>query len=197
MEQAIANVVRVDIITEETTPQLISVTTSDEVGCEPALNAGKEEVLRSKNRIIAQNITEDLVTGYDLTMKDTIVNPDQFALLDGGIITWDTEKKHFTYDGPQTGSVVARKKFTVDVWSEEKDADGETLGYQRFRFRHAKGKPVKFTLKDGGFFAPEYSIKSRPKNGESPVNLMSFDAMPASGQTAAQILAYNTQSAGA
>lgn len=193
MEKAIANVVRVDIITEEATPVKINITTSDEVGCEPQVSEGKEEELRSKNRIIALNITEDLVKGYNLTLKDTVVNPDQFALLDGGTITWDAENEQFTYVGPQSGAVVLRKKFVTDVWTEEKDSDGETAGYQRFRFRHCKGSPVKFTIKDGGFFAPEYGIKSRPKQGESPVELMSFDNLPADSLTAAALLAYNTQ----
>lgn len=197
MELAIANVCRVDIITDETTPIKVHITTSDEVGCEPKISEGKEEELRSKNRILAQNITEDLVKGYDLSMKDTVVNPDQFALLDGGTITWDEDHEQFIYEGPESGAAIARKSFTCDIYTEEKDGDGETLGYQRFRFRHCKGKPVKFSMKDGSFFAPEYNIRSRAKSGERPVEIMSFDHLPADTLTAAALLAYNTQTTGA
>ncbi|MEG2622641.1 MAG: hypothetical protein RSC06_07035 [Clostridia bacterium] len=193
MEKAIANVCRVDIITNETTPVLITIDTSDEVGCEPSVSEGKEEELRVKNKILAQNITEDLVKGYNLTLKDTVINPDSFALIDGGALTFSTDKTRFTYAGPQTGAVVNRKKFTLDIWTEEKDTDGESVGYQRFRFRKCKGTPVKFSIKDGGFFAPEYTIKSRPGSSQSPVDLMSFDNLPGSELTAAQVLTYAMQ----
>ncbi len=190
MEKAIANVCRVDIITQGADAVAIHTTTADEAGCEPSINEGKEEPLRSKNRILAQNITEDLVTGYELTLKELTVDPDTFALIDGGTIEWNAAKDHFTYLGPETGAVINRKKFTADVWTEEKDGDGETLGYQRFRFPNCKGSPVSFSHKDGSFFAPEYKIKSRPKLGQSPVDIASFDALPGLDLTAAQLLAY-------
>lgn len=195
MEKAIANVCRVDIITEGANAAAIHTTTADEAGCEPSINEGTEEVLRSKNRIIAQNITEDLVTGYELTLKELTVDPDTFAMIDGGTIEWDNAKAHFTYLGPETGAVINRRKFTADVWTEEKDGDGETLGYQRFRFPNCKGSPVSFSHKDGSFFAPEYKIKSRPKLGQSPVDIASFDALPGLELTAAQLLAYAQETA--
>jgi len=195
MEKAIANVCRVDIITEGKNPMVMHTTTADEVGQEPKISEGDEQELRSKNRIIAHNITEDLVTGYNLTLKEVVVDPETFALCDGGTLTWDGSGEHFVYDGPETGEIVTRKKFTLDVWTEEKDADGDTLAYQRFRFRNCKGSPVKFTHKDNAFFAPEYNIKSRPKLGQSPVNIASFDDLPALTLTAAELLAY-TQGSG-
>lgn len=193
MENALANVRRVDIITDETTPQKITIDTSSEAGCEPVVSEGQEQELRSKNRIIAQNITEDLVKGYDLTLKDTVVIPEEFALIDGGTLTFTEDDQRFSYTGPQTGAVVNRTKFTTDIWTEEKDTDGETTGYQRFRFRSCKGKPVKFTIQDGGFFAPEYSIRSRPGSSQTPVDIKSFDELPDASLTAAELLAYNTQ----
>ncbi len=193
MENAIANVCRVDIITDETTPVKITMETNTDAGCEPVISEGKEEELRSKNRIIAQVMTEDLVKGYDLTLKDTVVVPEEFALIDGGTLTMAQGDTRFTYTGPQTGSVISRKKFVTDIWTEEKDTDGETIGYQRFRFRSCKGTPVKFSIKDGTFFAPEYTIKSRPSSKQTPVEIKSFDDLPADTLTASALLAYATQ----
>lgn len=190
MELAIANVCRVDMITDGADAKVFHTLTANEAGCSPNLNEGEETPLRSKNRILALNRTEDLVLGYDLTLKELTVDPETFALMDGGTLVWDEDETHFTYSGPQTGTVVTRAKFTCDVWTEEKDGDGETLGYQRFRFPNCKGSPVSFTHTDGSFFAPEYTMKSRPKLKQSPVQIVSFDELPGMELDAAALLAY-------
>ena len=193
MEQAIANVVRVDIITEDTPPMLMRTSTSDEAGQEPIISEGTETPLRSKNRILAQNNTEDLVLGYIITLKELIVDADTFALVDGGTLTWDAEKKFFVYDGPETGAVISRKKATIDIWTEEKDADGDTVGHLRFRYRNGKGSPVKFTHKDNAFFAPEYVLKARPKLGQKPVNIANFVGLPPEDLTAQELLEWTRE----
>ena len=86
-----------------------------------------------------------------------------------------------------------------DAWDDEharavadfgKDLTPEVeADYHRFRFRHTRGTPVKFTHKDGGFYAPEYALKSRAKKNEKPINIKQFDALPASDATAATLLA--------
>ena len=187
-EKALSNVCLVQIVTEEETPKLISLDTATEMNIDPKTSEGSEEILRVKNRLIAQTSTEDLVLGYDLTHKDATFTPENFALIDGGTLVETGD--NYSYDGPQTGVAVNRTRFTMDVWTEEKDADGATIGYDRFRFKHCKGTPVKFAHKDGGFFAPEYTIKSRAKKGERPLNLASFAELPGSELTAAQVLAY-------
>jgi hypothetical protein len=187
MERILANVARVDIITEETTPQLITGTTGTEAGIEPYVSEGTEEILRSKNRVLAQNNYEDIVLGYNINLKDVQFDPEQFAVFDGGTYTADGDG--YTYDGPEMGTAVSRKRVTLDIWTEEKDVDGEVLHYHRFRFRHTRGTPVKFTHKDGGFYAPEYALKSRAKKNEKPINIKQFDALPASDATAATLLA--------
>lgn len=196
-ESAIANVHRIDIITEEDTPVLITMDTSDEVGIEAVVSEGDETEKRVKNTIIAQNMTEDIVKGYDLTVKDAVLSPKPFALTDGGAATYNTAEDKYHYTGPQLGSALSRTRFVMDVWTEEKDVDGEVTGYVRFRFRHCKGSPVKFSIKDGEFFTPEYTIKSRARKNESPIDIMNFDPdmLPAVTSTAAELLAYTTQEA--
>ena len=61
MQMAIANIERVDIITEETTPRVFSFDTASDASAEAQISAGAENELRIKNQILAQNITEDIV----------------------------------------------------------------------------------------------------------------------------------------
>lgn len=77
------------------------------------------------------------------------------------------------------GEVVSRTPFTLNIYTEEKDTDGETAGYLKLTCKHCKGSPAKFTVKDGDFYAPEYTIKSRPKKGEKPLSITQVDELPA------------------
>lgn len=76
-ERILANLERVDIITGETTPKLITGTTANEATIEPEINEGTREALRSKNRILAQNNFEDLVIGYNVTLRELQFSPER------------------------------------------------------------------------------------------------------------------------
>lgn len=186
----LANVVRVDVITESTPPTVITMTTNNEANIDPVINEGGKTTLRVKNEIIAQNNFEDLVTGYTTKLKDVTLRPEQLALVDGGTFTLKDHgaAKVFSYKGPKMGVVLARIKATVDIWTEEKDADGSTMSYVRSRVQHAQGKPVSFSFKDGEFFAPEYNLESRPKLKEEPVSFDQFLALPDEDLTAQELL---------
>lgn len=191
MECTIANVCRVDFLPPA--GQALHTVTAEEAGCAARLSEGVETPLRSKNRLLALNATEDLVLGYDLTLKELTLDPDTFALMDGGKVQWNADKTRFSYEGPQTGTSLSRTPFTCDVWTEEKDGDGATIAYDRFRFPGCKGAPVSFTHRDGGFFAPEYRVKSRPGLGMSPVEIDRFPALPADTLSLSALLAYGTE----
>lgn len=186
-EQALANIVRVDMITNEDIPQLLQATTDEEITPDPIVNEGKREALRSKNRILAQNNYEDLILGYKLAMKKIVFDVEQFAIIDGGTYTAVADPVGFNYSGPAVGTALSRTGMTLDVWTEEKDGAGETAGYIRWRFPRAKGKPAKFTMKDGGFFAPEYNLITAPLPTEKPILIDWFDALP--NGTASELLA--------
>ena len=40
------------------------------------------------------------------------------------------------YTGTKMGEVVNRTPFTVNIYTEEKDGDGETTGYLKFTCKH-------------------------------------------------------------
>lgn len=187
-ERILANLERVDIITGETTPKLITGTTANEATIEPEINEGTREALRSKNRILAQNNFEDLVIGYNVTLRELQFSPEQFAVFDGGTYTPEQEGDGYTYTGPSMGAVVNRTPVTLDLWCSEKDGDGEALCYHRFRLKNTRGTPVSFTHTDGAFYAPEYTLRSRPKLGEAPIEIKQFDALPDADATAAELL---------
>lgn len=177
----LVNIVRAEIVTEEETPETFTFDTANEAGVEPSLSEGEETILRVKNIILATNRTEDIVIGYDLTLTDNVLHPEVFALIDGGTLTYDDvdTTKVIKYEGPEAGSAISRKKFTLNLYTEEKDNDGDVLGYAKFTFAHCKGKPVKYSIKDGEFQVPELTAKSRPKRGEKPVTIEFLDILSA------------------
>ena len=183
---AIAHIERVDIITEETTPRVFSFDTASDASAEAQISAGAENELRIKNQILAQNITEDIVKGYNVTFTDSTFAPEVFALIDGGTstVTNDTFK---SYTAPTAGEVVARTKSTMAVYASEKDYDGNSLSYVAFVFPHAKGSPASVTLKDGEFYSPSYTMKSRPSKGQSPLSMVSLPSLPVIVSAAADI----------
>ena len=173
MQMAIANIERVDIITEETTPRVFSFDTASDASAEAQISAGAENELRIKNQILAQNITEDIVKGYNVTFTDSTFAPEVFALSDGGTSTGSGDDFK-SYTAPTAGEVVARTKSTMAVYASEKDYDGNS-------------SPASVTLKDGEFYSPSYTMKSRPSKGQSPLSMVSLPSLPVIVSAAADI----------
>lgn len=181
-EFPLANIVRVDIKTEEEVPKQYRLTdVASEAEVTAYVSEGEEKELRVKNVIKAQNKTEDIVKGYDTKLISATMIPEILALIDGGTLRYDDldPAKVVGYDAPAIGEVVERTPYTMDIYTEEKDTNGDTLSYVRFSYLHCKGTPVNYTLKDGEFFVPELISKSRPKKGEKPVSIDFLDELPA------------------
>lgn len=181
-EKPIVNIVRVEIVTEEDSPKTYRFDTASEATYAPVVSEGEEKVLRIKNTILATNKTEDIQYGSDLNFTQVVMVPEVLAIVDGGTLntTGELDSKKITgYTPPVVGSPVNRTKFTTKIYTEEKDGDGETLGYQCFAFKGCKGKPVAFTFKDGEFMAPAYTVSSRVKKGTVPYNLDFLESLPA------------------
>ncbi len=175
---AIANIDRIDIITEEAVPRVFSFDTASDASAEAQISAGKENELRIKNQILAQNITEDIVKGFNIKFTDSTFSPGLFALVDGGESSIFAENGYAQYYAPVAGEAVSRTKCRMVIYSSEKDYDGKSLSYTAFIFPHAFGTPASVTFKDGEFFAPSYTMKSRPSKGGSPMSVLSLPSMP-------------------
>lgn len=174
---ALANIERVDIVTEETTTRVFSFDTASEASVEAQVSAGTETELRVKNQILAQSITEDIVKGFNITLKDSTFAPELFALVDGGVSTV-SGNNFVKYQAPAAGQVSSRVKSTMIVYAAEKDYDGNSLSYTAFSFPHAYGSPASVSLKDGEFYAPSYTLKSRPSKGQSPMTVDDLPSLP-------------------
>jgi hypothetical protein len=180
-EKPIVNIVRVEIETEEETPKVYRFDTASEATYAAVVSEGQETILRVKNKILATNRTEDIQYGSDVNLTQVVMVPEVLAIVDGGTLETTGElesKKVIGYNPPVVGVAVNRTKFTTKIYTEEKDGDGETLGYQCFAFKGCKGKPVSFTFKDGEFMAPAYTIISRVKKGTPPYDLDFLDTLP-------------------
>lgn len=179
--KALVNVVRVEVVTEETTPKTYRMDTSDKASAKPKISAGKEEILRVKNQILGLDRTEDIVVGYDLELESAVMMPEVFALIDGGTLTYDAIEttKVTKYEAPTQGVAVSRTAFTLNIFTEEKDTDGSVLGYAQFAFKHCKGKPVDYQFEDGKFTASKLEMESRAAKNEKPVTVNFLDSLPA------------------
>lgn len=177
-EKPIVNIVRVEIETEETTPRVLRFDTASEATYAPVISEGAETVLRIKNKILATDRTEDLQYGSDVNMTQVVMVPEVLEIVDGGTLKKEADKVT-GYTPPLVGVAVSRVAFKLKVYTEEKDGDGSTLGYQCFEFLGCKGKPVNFSFKDGEFMAPQYTISSRVKLNTAPYNLTFIDTLPA------------------
>lgn len=176
VEFPLANIARVEIITEEAVPKEYRLTdVASEAEVIAYLSEGQQKQLRVKNTIKAQNKTEDIVMGYDIKLISATMIPEILALVDGG--KWDSATKKYT--APVIGTPVERIPFTMNIYTEEKDGDGSTKSYVKFVYKNCKGKPVNYTLQDGEFFVPELSATSRPKLGASPVEFEILAELPA------------------
>lgn len=173
---ALANIAKVEIVTEETSPVSYALTNvATEATATAYVSTGAQNVLRVKNTIKAQNNFEDITLGYDIRLVQASMIPELFALIDGGV--WNSGTK--TYNAPAVGTSVERTPFTMNVYTEEKDINGDTIGYSKFVFQHCKGKPVNFSIQDGQFMVPELNVSSRPASGESPVSFSILTSLPA------------------
>lgn len=171
-EYTLANIARVDVETETETYMLSNM--ANEVDIKVYIAEGDEKTLRNSNAIKAANRTEAIAIGYDVTLAMVTMQPVILALIDGGI--WDDSLEE--YVAPRTGIYVEKIPFALRVYTEEKDADGSTLGYICFTFLHCKGQPVNYSLKDAEFFVEELLVKSRPKSQGVPIEINHLDRLP-------------------
>lgn len=174
----LVNIVAAEIITEEDNPRIMCFDTASSVTPEPFVSEGDEKELRVKNTILAQNCLEDIIKGYDIKLKDVVFRPELFAVLDGGSEEQSHSGAVSRYAAPIAGVTSNRTRFTLRLYSEEKNGNGEPEAYCRFSFPHCVGTPASFTLEDGSFFTPEYEIHSRPSRGENAMLIECMSNMP-------------------
>lgn len=174
---AIVNVARIEIITDETAPRVLTFDSVSSAELEPFVSKGEETELRVKNRILAQDCLEDIIKGYNIKLKDCALSRELLALIDGGSAINAGDTAFSGYDAPAAGQVSARTRFTLCVYSEEKDYGGETTSVFRFIFPNCVGTPCSMSFENGVFAAPEYTVRSRSSRSYA-MKIQQLDRMP-------------------
>lgn len=164
MGKTLVNVAKCEVTNERTGETFDIGDTASEIDVEPILSQGKRDILRVKNKILGINETEDIVIGYKLKLKDNTFNLDVMCLVDGGTISGG----HYT--SIPAGQVVEKDRFTLTVYTEEKDYS-RTTGYTKFTWKHCKGKVPKYKIQDGNFIVPEFEAEAIPFRGETAVDI--------------------------
>ncbi len=174
----IVNIVRAEISTAEDDPRVLSFDTVTSAEPEPVVSEGEESELRVRNTILAQDTLEDILKGYDITLKDCVLSSDLLELVDGGDSIDAGSGSFAGYRSPVAGLTSSRTRFTLRLYTEEKDYSGQAVGYFRFSFPNCVGTPAKFQFENGAFTTPEYLVRSRPAAGSSALTVECLDRLP-------------------
>ena len=174
----IVNIVRAEVTTLEDEPRVLSFDTVTSAEPEPVVSEGEDSELRVRNTILAQDTLEDILKGYDITLKDCVLSAELLALIDGGSVVEAGNGTFAGYRSPAAGSTSSRTRFILRLYTEEKDYSGEAVGYFRFSFPNCVGTPAKFEFENGTFTAPEYTVRSRPSAGKSALSVECIDRLP-------------------
>lgn len=174
----IVNIVRAEIVTDEAEPRVLSFETISSASPEPLVSEGEEEELRVGNTILAQNCLEDIIKGYNITLRDCVLSADLLALTDGGSSVSGEGGAFAGYNGPKAGAKTERTRFDLRIYTAEKDYGGENIAFFRFTYPNCFGTPAKIKFENGAFASPEYVVKSRPGAGENAVKIECMDSLP-------------------
>lgn len=165
-------------ITISTKDKKYLLDTYTEANFKAAVDAGEEKALRKQNRILALNRTDDIVKGYDVELTDVLIHPEVLALIEGGVSSFSAGGEFTKFSGPVAGNTVFRESVQLDIYCENLDTDGGIKSYTQFTLKNCKGKPTEFSIKDGDFWTPKYTIESRPKKGEPTIEIATVDKLP-------------------
>lgn len=157
-----------------------AIKTASEAEFKTVVDAGQEKALRKKNAILALSKTDDLVKGYDVSLMDLLLHPEILGLIEGGVVenTSESEATFKNFKGPVAGNAVTRQAFGLDIYCENVDTGSTVTDYLKFSVENCKGKPTEFTLKDGDFYTPKFTIESRPAKGQNTITIEKVATLP-------------------
>ena len=143
-----------------------------------------------KGILRAQKPQISTITGHQITLHDTVFNPELVKTLQGGKVYYfqDEEKTTISenetsfgfakYTPPVAGSAEKGELFTLNAYSAIYNAAGVITGYEKTMYPNCQGVPVAFNSEDGAFRAPEYTINSAPDTGEAPYEVEWVKELP-------------------
>lgn len=154
--------------------------TANKLAVEPQIETTDAVKLIVKGILRAQKPEESTITGHKLTLTDNVFNPELVLIIQGGEIVYDPENPDeiVGYNAPVAGSRDKGEVFKLNAYTAQYDASGQIVKYERMSYPNCQGVPVAFESEDGAFRAPEYTINSAPKTGESPYKMTYVKALP-------------------
>lgn len=162
----------VSLVVLETATEAYPFTTSSEIETEEVTEEGEEQSLIIKNKVVANRAAQDTVLGTDITMVDNVFCPEVICLMQGGKI------EGTKYTAPKIGELPAKTKFTTTVYSAIVSTDGDTGKFVKIIYPGCSGNSVPLSFKDGEYSAPEYTINSRPAQGQSAYETDVVSSLP-------------------
>lgn len=162
----------VSLVVLETGTEDYPFTTASEVETEEVVEEGEEQSLIIKNKVIANRAAQDAVLGTDITMVDNVFCMEVMQLLQGGEVS---ENK---YTAPRIGELPAKTKFTTTLYSAVVSTDGDTGEFIKVMYPSCSGNSVPLAFKDGEYSAPEYTINSRPAQGQAAYTIEKVASLP-------------------
>lgn len=168
------------VITQKNGEISYALDTASQVGVEPNIETTDAVQLIIKGVLKAQKPAQNTITGNTITLTDNVFTPEIVQIMQGGTITYDTEDttKVVGYKPPVAGSKEVLEPFTLTTYSAQYDASGQIVQYEKTDYPNCTGQPVAFSTEDGVFRAPEYTIVSAPKKGESPYDMTYIKELP-------------------
>lgn len=154
--------------------------TANQIQVEPQIETEDAVQLIVKGSLRAQKPQVDTLTGHEITLSDNLFNPELIAILQGGTVLHDPVDPNIVlgYNPPIAGSRDKGEVFTLHAYTTQYDAAGLIVQYERLSYPNCQGRPVSFSSEDGAFRAPEYTIFSAPKLGETPYSLTYVPDLP-------------------
>lgn len=152
--------------------------TSNKVQVEPQIEEQAPVRLVVKGILRAQKRKKPTIVGNTITLTDNVFNPDLVLAIQGGTCTFDAQGKLTSYTPPTVDSPEKLDPFTLNCYSAQYDAAGDIVNYEKISYPNCKGDPVAFSSEDDTFRAPEYTIESAPKKGQSPYTITYVDELP-------------------
>lgn len=168
------------LVTIETTDGEFGFDTSNKVAVEPQVEEQEAVKLVVKGILRSQKPAVKTITGNTITLSDNVFNPELVLILQGGTIKYDAgnTNKITGYAPPVAGSADKGEVFKLNCYSAQYDASGQIVQYEKISYPNCQGSPVAFGSEDNVFRAPEYTINSAPKTGESPYDITYVAALP-------------------
>lgn len=161
----------------------IAFDTASQIQVDPQVEETDAIKLIVKGVLRAQKPQTSTLTGNQITLTDNVFTPELVQILQGGTIYYWQEEGHTTkgttdkgfgiagYAPPVSGSTEKGKVFELSAYSAQYDASGQIVQYEKITYPNCQGVPVAFGSEDDTFRAPEYTINSAPKKGESPYTI--------------------------